>query len=115
MDLKALRDTPSWDWPDNAGKMILEILTNDRADDSDRLLAAELAGDFTVINEELVGALLSILREAVRRMICVAKRQYPWGRPRPRRHARSEDPMMCDYRKYPPDDPEIAQKALHGC
>lgn len=62
MDLKTLKDTPSWDWPDGASKMFLEILIDDRAADSDRIMAAELAGDFTVINEELVDALLSILR-----------------------------------------------------
>ncbi len=64
MDLKTLKDTPSWDWPDGTSKMFLEILTDDRADDSDRLLATELAGDFTVINEELVDVLLSILRSS---------------------------------------------------
>ncbi len=64
MDLKTLKDTPSWDWPDDASKMFLEILTDDRTDDSDRLLATELAGDFTVINEELVDVLLSILRSS---------------------------------------------------
>ena len=61
MDLKTLKDTPPWDWPEGAGKMFLEILRDDQADESDRLLAAELAGDFTVINDDLVDALLSIL------------------------------------------------------
>jgi hypothetical protein len=42
--------------------MLLEILTQDQVDASDRLLAAELAGDYTVINDELVDALLSILQ-----------------------------------------------------
>jgi hypothetical protein len=62
VDLKTLQDTPAWDWPGGAGRMFLDILRDDQAAESDRLLAAELAGDFTVINEELVGALLSILR-----------------------------------------------------
>ena len=62
MDLKTLQDTPPWDWPEGAGRMFLDILRDDQAAEPDRLLAAELAGDFTVINEELVGALLSILR-----------------------------------------------------
>jgi hypothetical protein len=61
MDLKILKDTPPWDWPKDAGKMFLEILNSNQADESDRLIAAELAGDFTVINDELVDALLSIL------------------------------------------------------
>jgi hypothetical protein len=62
MDLKLLKDTPPWDWPKDTGKIILEILNSNQADESDRLLTAELAGDFTIINNELVDALLSILR-----------------------------------------------------
>lgn len=61
MDLKILKDTPPWDWPEDADKMFLDVLRNDRTDESDRLLAAELAGDFTVVNDELVYVLLSIL------------------------------------------------------
>jgi len=56
-----LKDTPPWEWPEEAGEIIIEILRDDHADESDRLIAAELAGDFTVINEELVDALLSIV------------------------------------------------------
>jgi hypothetical protein len=62
IDLKILKDTPSWDWPEGAGKMFLGIIRDDQADESDRLLAAELAGDFTVINDELADALLLIVR-----------------------------------------------------
>jgi hypothetical protein len=64
MDLTTLKDTPPWEWPENAGEIFLEFLRDDRADKSDRLLAAELAGDFTVINDELADALLSILRNS---------------------------------------------------
>jgi hypothetical protein len=62
MDLKLLAETPPWEWPAEADKMLLEVLTKDQVDASDRLLAAELAGDYTVINDELVDALLSILQ-----------------------------------------------------
>jgi hypothetical protein len=62
MDLKTLLDTPPWDWPEGAGKMFCGILRGERADESDRLVAAELAGDLIVINDELVDALLSIVR-----------------------------------------------------
>ena len=64
MDLKILLDTPPWDWPADAGKMFLKILTDRRAKASDRLIAAELAGDFTVINDDLAAALLAIVRDA---------------------------------------------------
>jgi len=62
MDLKTLLDTPPWEWPGNAGKMFRRILTDPRATGSDRLIATELAGDFTVINDELADALLAIVR-----------------------------------------------------
>ncbi len=62
MELKILKHIPPWDWPKEAGKILLGILRDDHADGSERLLAAELAGNFTVINEELVDALLSIVR-----------------------------------------------------
>jgi HEAT repeat protein len=61
MDLKTLHDTPPWEWPEDAGEMFLEILRDERADKSERLLAAELAGDSTVIDDELADALMSIL------------------------------------------------------
>ena len=62
MDVTALQDIPPWEWPDGTGKMFLGILREGAAAESDRLLAAELAGDVTVIDDELVGALLAILR-----------------------------------------------------
>ncbi len=62
MDLTILEEIPPWDWPEDAGEMLLKILADDRADAAERILAAELAGDLTVINDNLVDALLSILR-----------------------------------------------------
>ena len=62
MDLKTLQDTPPWDWPEDAGNRFQEILIDRRADESDRLIAAELAGDFTVINDELAVSLMAIIR-----------------------------------------------------
>jgi hypothetical protein len=64
MNLKTLRDTPPWEWPTNAGKTFLGILRDRQADASDRLLAADLAGDFIVIDDALADALLSILGNA---------------------------------------------------
>ena len=62
MDLKKLKDTAPWEWPESAGKMILDVLRDNQAGESDRLLAAELAGDYTVINEALAKTLLSAVR-----------------------------------------------------
>ena len=64
MDLKTLLDTPPWDWPTDAGRMFQKILIDQRADESDRLVAAELAGDFTVIDDDLVDTLLTVVRSA---------------------------------------------------
>jgi len=61
MDLKTLYDTPPWEWPEGTDKLLLQILRDDRTDQSECLLAAELAGDFTVVNDELVAVLLLIL------------------------------------------------------
>jgi hypothetical protein len=57
-------DTPPWDWPKDAGKIFQKILNDSRAEESDRLVAAELAGDSTVINDDLADALMAIIRHA---------------------------------------------------
>ena len=62
--LTGLRDTPPWDWPDGTGEMLLDVLRNDQATESELCLAAEFAGDFTVINDALAETLVSILRNA---------------------------------------------------
>jgi len=62
MDLTALLDTPPWDWPENTGKQIRKTLNNRKADPAERLVAAELAGDSTVIDDDMANALLAILR-----------------------------------------------------
>jgi len=64
MDLNILQDTPPWDWPRDAGKTFRKLLIDRGAAASDRLIAAELAGDFTVINDELADALLAMAGNA---------------------------------------------------
>ena len=61
MDVKTLNNTPPWEWPEEAGTTILGVLTDEHAEDSDRVLAAELAGDGVVVNDELANALLAIV------------------------------------------------------
>lgn len=60
--LRALRDLPPWEWPEGTDAVLLAALRDDQAAPSDRLLAAALAGDCVVVNEDLVAALLGILR-----------------------------------------------------
>ncbi|RPI76708.1 MAG: hypothetical protein EHM45_12050 [Desulfobacteraceae bacterium] len=58
MSLKILQDTESWTWPENAAEKILAVLRDVQAPVSERLLAADLAGNSTVINDALADALL---------------------------------------------------------
>jgi hypothetical protein len=66
MKLTALKDTPSWEWPEGTGERFLAILCDARAAESDVLIAAELAGDLTVMNDELAAALISIVQSSDR-------------------------------------------------
>jgi HEAT repeat protein len=59
---KTLQSTPPWDWPADAGNSLRAILADGGAEDTDRILAAELAGEFSVLDDELAGALLAIVR-----------------------------------------------------
>lgn len=61
MDLKTMKETPPWDRPRDSAQRFLEALRDQQADESERLLAAELAGDFTAINNELAIELLAIV------------------------------------------------------
>jgi hypothetical protein len=64
MDIKKLQDTPSWEWPENADKIILGILRDKDFGELDRLIAAEMAGDMTVIDDDLADALLSLVKNS---------------------------------------------------
>jgi hypothetical protein len=64
MDLKILEATPPWDWPKTAGETFQAILTDRGSSPTDRLLAAELAGDYVAINDELAHTLMGILGNA---------------------------------------------------
>ncbi len=62
MSLKILQDQDPWEWPEDAGKRFLKVLRDRHATASDRLIAAELAGDLTVMNDGLADALTAIVR-----------------------------------------------------
>jgi hypothetical protein len=64
MNLEALKDTPPWEWSQGAAKKLLEILRNRGGSRTERKLAAELAGDFTIIDDEIASALLSVVRSS---------------------------------------------------
>lgn len=60
MDIHSLYDLPPWEWPENAEAMIIGLLQDAQADAEERLLAAELAGDYTNMNDALADALLAV-------------------------------------------------------
>jgi HEAT repeat protein len=62
MDLKALKNTPPWDWPEDTPEKLVSVLRDEQTAEPDRVLATEIAGDFTVVNDGLVEALLALLR-----------------------------------------------------
>ena len=64
MNLKTLKDTPPWEWPRDAGKRFQKVLIDPHAKDSERLLAADLAGDVIAMNDGLAECLLSIIRNS---------------------------------------------------
>jgi hypothetical protein len=61
MDLNVLKEIEPWQWPEGLSRRLLTILRNPKAAAEERLLAAEFAGDFTLINDDLAAALLAIL------------------------------------------------------
>ena len=63
MELKSFLEIPSWDWPEDVDKKILKVLRDDSVDESERLLAVELASDSTVINDDIASELLAIVYE----------------------------------------------------
>lgn len=64
MDLKRMIATPSWEWPKNAHDKILWVLTDFNVSAKDRLLAAKLAGDCSVLSDAIACALLSIVKDS---------------------------------------------------
>jgi len=64
MDLRTLQNLPPWDWPSDAGKRFQDLLINRQANESDRLIAATLAGDLTVINDDLAASLTAIVQNS---------------------------------------------------
>lgn len=63
IDLTVLEVTPAWEWPDNAREALLDRLRDSQADEAERLLAAELAGETVVLDEEVTQALSAIVAD----------------------------------------------------
>ena len=61
MDLKWLAETPPWERPESTSGEALRVLRDTRAATADRILAAELGGDYTAMNDEIAEALLAVV------------------------------------------------------
>jgi hypothetical protein len=64
MKMKVLLDSPPWEWPRDAGRQFLDALKNRSIDESERLIAAQLADDLIVINDRIAKTLLGIVGNA---------------------------------------------------
>jgi len=64
MDLQSLKDTPPWEWPEDAGETLLAALRDRGRRGNERLVAAELAGEFSVVDDRLATTLLEIVGRA---------------------------------------------------
>ena len=64
MDLKALKILPPWDWPEDAATLLIAVLSDKAQDESERMDAAAMAGEFTVADEAIAEVLLSIVADA---------------------------------------------------
>ena len=63
IDLTILEVTPPWEWPRDAREALLKKLRDNQAGEAERLLAAGLAGEIVVINQELTKALSAIVAD----------------------------------------------------
>ena len=56
-----LQNIEPWQWPRGASKTILDALSDPSAKASERLIAADLAGDLVVMNDQMADALIAIV------------------------------------------------------
>jgi hypothetical protein len=62
MNLRELEHLDPWEWPETAATLVLGVLKDPSVPGTDRLLAAGLAGDMVILNEEIAAALLNIIQ-----------------------------------------------------
>lgn len=64
MDIQTLSNMPPWEWPGMAGELIRNVLGEKSAPLADRLLAADMAGDEVVMNDEMAALSLAVVRDS---------------------------------------------------
>ena len=77
--IEQLRDTPPWDWPEDAGEIFRDYLNDKAAPASERLIAAELAGDSVVIDDDLAEVLMRVVSDPDETEIVRAKAVISFG------------------------------------
>ncbi len=62
MNVEKLAQTPAREWPSEADAVLLQRLQDQDADPSQRMMAAEMAGSLSVLNDDLARALAGLIR-----------------------------------------------------
>lgn len=63
-NIQTLDEFAPWEWPEEAAEIISKVLTDKSATAADRLLAARLAGENVVLNDDMATHLLAIVKDA---------------------------------------------------
>ena len=63
VDLTILEVTEPWEWPSDGGEAVLKRLRDNQADEAERLLAAELAGEIVIVSQDLTKALTAVVAD----------------------------------------------------
>ena len=63
-DVNLLQNIEPWQWPQEAAQTILDALSDPQAKPSERVIAADLAGDLVVMNDEVAEALIAVVGDA---------------------------------------------------
>jgi len=61
MDLNEIAETPPWEWPEEVSEVLGDVLSDGEADLDERLLAADLSGEFSALTDDLVDVLLTVV------------------------------------------------------
>ncbi len=64
MDLNTLKNSAPWDWPVEAGEILIDVIRDKQAGEADRRMAVELAGDPVVTCDDVAGVLLQVVGSA---------------------------------------------------
>jgi hypothetical protein len=64
LDLTLLKNTLPWEWPPEAGEVLVGIIKDKQAAEADRRMAVDLAGDPVVAGDDIAAVLLQVVGAA---------------------------------------------------